>query len=58
MDGRREVLGVAVGDSEDKAFWSAFCRTLRSRGLTEVRLATSCRSNVSARETCVLLASA
>ena len=28
-DGRREVLGFAVGDSEDGAFWTAF---LRSRG--------------------------
>ena len=26
MDGGREVLGVAVGDSEDKVFWSAFLR--------------------------------
>ena len=24
MDGGREVLGVAVGDSEDEAFWTAF----------------------------------
>ena len=34
MDGGREVLGVSVGDSEDKAFWSQFCRSLRSRGLS------------------------
>ena len=25
-DGNREVLGLAVGDSEDKAFWTAFLR--------------------------------
>ena len=25
-DGRREVLGFAVGDSEDGAFWTAFLR--------------------------------
>jgi transposase-like protein len=41
IDGGREVLGVAVGDSEDKAFWSAFCRSLRSRGLSGVRLVIS-----------------
>jgi putative transposase len=41
MDGGREVLGVAVGDSEDKAFWSAFCRSLRARGLNGVRLVIS-----------------
>lgn len=41
MDGGREVLGIAVGDSEDKAFWSAFCRSLRARGLSGVRLVIS-----------------
>ncbi len=32
-DGRREVLGFEVGDSEDGAFWTAFLRSLKSRGL-------------------------
>jgi transposase-like protein len=32
-DGRREVLGFAVGDSEDGAFWTAFLRSLKVRGL-------------------------
>ena len=41
MDGRREVLGVAVGDSESGAFWTEFLRDLRTRGLTGVRLAIS-----------------
>jgi hypothetical protein len=27
-DGRREVLGLDVGDSEDGAFWTAFLRSL------------------------------
>jgi putative transposase len=40
-DGNREVLGLAVGDSEDKVFWTAFLRSLRSRGLTGVRLVIS-----------------
>jgi transposase-like protein len=39
--GEREVLGLAVGDSEDGAFWTAFLRSLRSRGLSGVRLVTS-----------------
>ena len=39
--GDREVLGVAVGDSEDGAFWTAFLRSLRARGLTGVRLVIS-----------------
>jgi len=33
IDGRREVLGHAVGDSEHQAFWTEFLRTLRDRGL-------------------------
>jgi transposase-like protein len=41
MTGGREVLGVAVGDSEDKAFWSEFLRSLRERGLSGVRLVIS-----------------
>jgi putative transposase len=40
-DGNREVLGLAVGDSEDKAFWTAFLRSLRQRGLAGVRLVIS-----------------
>ncbi len=40
-DGNREVLGLAVGDSEDKAFWTSFLRSLRARGLAGVRLVIS-----------------
>jgi putative transposase len=40
-DGTREVLGLAVGDSEDATFWSAFLRNLRARGLGGVRLVIS-----------------
>jgi putative transposase len=40
-DGSREVLGLAVGDSEDKAFWTSFLRSLRQRGLAGVRLVIS-----------------
>ncbi len=41
MDGRREVLGVSVGDTEDEVFWSDFLRSLRTRGLRGVRLVIS-----------------
>ena len=40
-DGHREVLGFAVGDSEDGAFWTAFLRTLKVRGLTGTQLVIS-----------------
>ena len=39
--GDREVLGVDVGDSEDGAFWTAFLKGLRARGLGEVKLVIS-----------------
>ena len=40
-DGRREVLGFAVGDSEDGAFWTAFLRSLKTRGLAGTKLVIS-----------------
>lgn len=33
MQGRREVLGMAVGDAETTDFWTEFLRSLRERGL-------------------------
>ena len=39
--GEREVLGVAIGDSEDGAFWAQFLRGLRERGMSGVQLAIS-----------------
>jgi putative transposase len=40
-DGGREVLGLDVGDSEDGAFWTAFLRSLKARGLAGVQLVIS-----------------
>ena len=40
-EGDRQVLGVDVGPSEDRAFWTAFLRGLVKRGLTGVRLVIS-----------------
>ena len=40
-DGRREVLGCAVGDSESEEFWTEFLRGLRERGLHGVQLVIS-----------------
>ena len=39
--GDREVLGIEVGDSEDGAFWTAFFKGLRARGLSGVELVIS-----------------
>ena len=40
-DGDRQVLGIDVGPSEDRAFWTAFLRSLVKRGLKGVRLVIS-----------------
>ena len=40
-DGRREILGLDVGDSEDEVFWRGFLTTLKGRGLHGVRLVIS-----------------
>jgi putative transposase len=40
-DGKREVLGCAVGDSETEPFWTEFLRDLRDRGLHGVQLVIS-----------------
>ena len=40
-DGRREVLGMAVGNSEAEPFWLDFLRTLKRRGLAGVKLVVS-----------------
>jgi transposase-like protein len=40
-DGRREVLGMAVGPSEAETFWTDFLRSLARRGLRGVKLVIS-----------------
>jgi putative transposase len=39
--GRREVIGLDVGEIESEAFWREFLRSLRRRGLDGVRLCVS-----------------
>lgn len=38
LDGRREVLGIAVQPSEAEVFWDEFLRSLADRGLRGTRL--------------------
>lgn len=40
-DGRREVLGMTVGNSEAEHFWTEFLRSLTRRGLRGVKLVIS-----------------
>ena len=37
-DGKREVLGIAVGPSEAETFWTDFLRSLADRGLRGIKL--------------------
>ncbi|MEV7731578.1 IS256 family transposase [Streptomyces sp. NPDC088921] len=39
--GHREILGLMVGDSESKPFWTKFLRSLRARGLENDQLVIS-----------------
>jgi transposase-like protein len=39
--GRREVIGLDIGEIESEAFWVGFLRSLRERGLAGVRLCVS-----------------
>jgi putative transposase len=39
--GRREVIGLDLGEVESEAFWTEFLRGLRARGLTGLRLVVS-----------------
>jgi transposase-like protein len=41
LDGRREILGLSIGESEAKEFWLKFLRELRQRGLSGVKLVIS-----------------
>jgi transposase-like protein len=40
-DGRREILGLAIGPSEAETFWTDFLRKLARRGLRGVKLVVS-----------------
>lgn len=37
QDGRREILGLGLGESEAQVFWVEFLRSLRQRGLSGVQ---------------------
>lgn len=41
QDGRREILGLSIGESEAAPFWIKFLTSLRQRGLTGVKLVIS-----------------
>lgn len=48
-DGRRQILGFQVGDTESEPFWTDFFRDLKRRGLSGVQLVISSVRFVGAR---------
>jgi transposase-like protein len=40
-DGKREIIGLSIGDSEASVFWTDFLRSLEKRGLKGVKLVVS-----------------
>jgi len=56
-EGKREVLGLAIGPSEAETFWTDFLRSLTRRGLRGVQLVISdCHEGLKAAATKVLQA--
>jgi putative transposase len=41
LDGRREIIGMGIGESEAKPFWLSFLLSLKERGLDGVKLVIS-----------------
>jgi transposase-like protein len=41
IEGKREILGFAIGDTESEATWGAFFTQLKDRGLSDVDIVTS-----------------
>lgn len=41
IEGKREILGLAIGDTESEATWGAFFTQLKARGLSGVDIVTS-----------------
>jgi len=45
MDGRKEILGLWIGENESASFWLTVCNELKNRGVQDILIA--CRDNLS-----------
>jgi putative transposase len=45
MDGRKEILGLWLSETESASFWTSVCNELRNRGVEDILIA--CRDNLS-----------
>ena len=44
MSGRKEILGMWLGENESASFWASICNDLRNRGVCDILIA--CRDNL------------
>jgi putative transposase len=44
MDGRKDILGLWIGDNESAGFWTLVCNDLRNRGVEQILIA--CHDNL------------
>ena len=45
MDGRKEILGMWMSETESASFWASICNELKNRGVSDILIA--CRDNLS-----------
>jgi len=51
MDGRKEILGMWLSETENASFWTTVCNELKNRGVEDIWIA--CRDNLSGFSTAI-----
>ena len=51
MDGKKEILGIWISESESASFWTTVCNELKNRGVEDILIA--CRDNLSGFSTAI-----
>lgn len=51
MEGRKEILGMWITDTESASFWASVCNELRNRGVEDILIA--CRDNLTGFSTAI-----
>lgn len=51
MEGRKEILGIWLSDSESASFWTTVCNELKNRGVQDILIA--CRDNLNGFSTAI-----
>lgn len=45
LEGRKEILGIWIGENENASFWLSVCNELKKRGVQDILIA--CHDNLS-----------